>query len=85
MSDELLEDWEIWAGVGGSIALLVPANDPDRPWLTRLLTRKYRMEGVTASRAWAVFERALRGGFLIPKSHNAVQPQHPTEGRHDAP
>lgn len=77
------EDWEIWAGQG--LALVVAAADPDKPWLTRLMTLKYRMPGVIGPHAHLVFNRAIRGGYLIPKPHNAVQQQHQPKEDTDAP
>jgi hypothetical protein len=62
---EPVDDWEIWCGCGFSLACLVAKSDPDRPWLTKLLTLKYPMPGVTQQRARAVFERSLRGGYLV--------------------
>lgn len=57
------EDWEIWAG--SSCAVVVPAADPDKAWLTRVMVLKHRMPGVTEAHAMGVFHRALRGGYLI--------------------
>lgn len=56
-------DWEIWSGQG--LALLTPALSPDKAWLTRVLVRRYVMPDVTQAHADAVFQRALRGGYLI--------------------
>lgn len=61
-----MEDWEIWAGP--SCACVVPAADPDKAWLTRIMVLKYRMPGVTQLHAHLVFERGLRGGYLMPRA-----------------
>lgn len=84
MAGEPVDDWEIWTGAGGSLALLVRADDPDKPWLTRCLTLKYPMKGAGGKQALAVFERALARGFLIPLPHNAVPPQHQPKEETDA-
>lgn len=64
----MIEDWEIWAG--SSLALVVPATDPDKSWLTRGMALKYKLEGVTRERAVLIFDRAISRGFLI---HRPVQ------------
>ncbi|MDP1824891.1 MAG: hypothetical protein Q8L48_16665 [Archangium sp.] len=73
------EDWEIWTG--SSLALVIRKADPDKPWLTRVMSLKYQMPGVLRSHALLVFTRALSRGYLIPLPHHAA----PTEGDTDAP
>lgn len=81
--DQPKEDWEIWSG--SSCTVVVPASDPDKTWLTRVMTLKYRMPGVTEGHALKVFFRALRGGYLIDLpvgTPPALLPGHgPNDGR----
>lgn len=73
-----VEDWEIWAG--SSCACVVPATDPDKAWLTRVMVLKYRMPGVTEDHAVKVFARALRGGYLIDLPRGTPAAQQPEDG-----
>lgn len=53
---------------------MVPAADPDKGWLTRIMVLKYRMEGVTEGHAYLVFYRGLRGGYLMPLARPVTAP-----------
>lgn len=70
-----VEDWEIWAGP--SCACVVPAADPDKVWLIRIMVLKYRMPGVTQAHAHDVFYRGLRGGYLMPLPPVTRSPEPP--------
>lgn len=70
-------DFEIWAGPG--LAVLVPAAHPDKTWLTRGLTLKYKRHA-TPEFAEMVFDRGVRAGYLGARR----PPESPAKPRPDA-
>lgn len=54
-SFSLDKNWEIWAGPG--LALLIEADDPDKKWLTSVMSKRYMAFEATPERALEIYER----------------------------
>lgn len=48
--------WEIWAGPG--VALLIEESDPDRAFMTKVMSKRYMTFECDADRALEIFQRA---------------------------